>query len=131
MSIETETDYVSWLLHSENCKSGLIAVLNYTGYFDESGTHAQSPVIVVGGYVSPAQDWRRLEIKWRKVLKKAGAPYYHTTDLEQNPPRRIYKGWTRERADKLTDRLIPLLKDHVKWGLAIYVLRDDWLSVLG
>lgn len=103
-------------------------MLNYTGYFDEAGTDANSRVIVVGGYVSPAQDWRRLEIKWRKVLKKAGAAYYHTTDLEANPPRGIYKSWTRERANKLTDCIAPLVKDHIQWGLAVYILREDWFS---
>lgn len=45
-------------------------MLNLNGYFDESGIHAQAPVIVVAGYVAPEQDWRRFEIKWKKILKE-------------------------------------------------------------
>lgn len=133
MPLSTSTDYIAWLVHSTNSKSKLLAVLNYTGYFDESGTDVNSRVIVVGGYVSPAQDWRRLEIKWHKILNRAipkEPRYYHTTDAQANPPRGIYRGWSREKADRMTDRLIPLLKDHVRWGLAICLLREDWLSVL-
>jgi hypothetical protein len=105
-------------------------VLNYTGFFDESGTDENSKVIVVGGYVSPARSWRRLEIKWKKRLTKENVPYYHTTDIEGFPPRGIYKGWSRQRADRLTDGLVPLLKDHIEWGFAVYLLREDWNGVI-
>lgn len=123
------TDYYSWCLHSYNSKLRTIAVLNFTGYFDESGTHAGSRVIVVAGYVSPEREWRRLEIKWKKRLRREGAKYYHTTDIEAATPRGPYKGWSRLKADRLTASLLPLIRDHIKWGFAVYLLREDWEAV--
>jgi hypothetical protein len=117
--------YLAWLLRSK-----VLAVLNLTGYFDEAGIHAQAPVIVVAGYVSPQRDWRRLEVKWKKVLDEEDANFYHTTDIEADPPRGIYKGWTRAKADRLTDRLVPIAARYAGRVYGVHILARVWYAAV-
>jgi hypothetical protein len=101
-------------------------VLRLNGYFDESGTHAGAPVIVVAGYVAPERGWRRLEIKWKKVLTQERADHYHAKDLMADPPRGIYEGWSRKKADKLTGRLVPIVAELAGRAYGVHVLADNW-----
>jgi hypothetical protein len=89
-------------------RSEVLTVLEPAGYFDEAGIHSQSLVIVVAGYVARDRDWRWLEGKWKKALNEEGATCYHTTDIEADPPRGIYKGRSRPKADRLTDRVVAI-----------------------
>lgn len=107
-----------------------LAVLSPSGYFDEAGIHSQAPVIVVAGYVAPDRDWRRLEIKWKKVLRDEGADYYHATDIEANPPRGIYKGWSRAKADRLTDRIVPIAAHFKGRVYGVHILASAWYAAV-
>jgi hypothetical protein len=40
-----------------------------TPYYDESGTHAESPAAVLAGFVGDTNDWVDFEIEWAKVFK--------------------------------------------------------------
>jgi Protein of unknown function (DUF3800) len=107
-----------------------LAVIHLTGYFDEGGTHWDSEVVVVGGYVNPERDWRRLEIKWRRALRKEQIPYFHATDLEANPPRGIYKDWSRLRADRFADRMATIACDHAGRAFAVNMPKNVWLEAV-
>ena len=37
-------------------------------YFDDSGTHKESPVVVLGGLLGLPEDWEKLEDEWREKL---------------------------------------------------------------
>jgi hypothetical protein len=114
------------LLLARMLRSRVLAVARPIGYFDEAGIHSQSLVIAVAGYVAPDRDWRRLEIKWNKVLKAEGAAFYHTTDIEADPPRGIYKGWSRAKADRLTDRIIPLAAEFNGRAYGVHIMASAW-----
>ncbi|MDO8431057.1 MAG: DUF3800 domain-containing protein [Candidatus Binatus sp.] len=111
-------------------RSKRLFVLDVTGYFDEGGTHAQAPVIVVAGYLSPARDWRRFEIKWNKVLRQEGALLYHATDAEAKTPRGVYEGWTREKVDRLTDRLVPIAAQYAGRAYGVHMLASVWYAAV-
>src|SRR5208282_4188487 len=96
------------LLHPVGTRVKLLAAIDPFGYFDEGGTHAQSRIVVIGGYVKPAVDWEPIEVEFKQILLEEGAPFYHTTDIEAYPPRGIYKDWTKEKAERLTDRIVPI-----------------------
>lgn len=105
------------------------AVLDLEGHFDESGTDGNSRVVVVGGYVGTAEDWRTLEKAWRIVLKEEGAEYYHATDAENaRKPRGIYEKWGRKKAHRLTDRVAAIAGDSLIQGVGIYLTTDAWKS---
>ena len=49
-------------------------------YFDESGTHRDSPLMCVTGYIIDADQCRRFQTEWDEVLSKYGVPYFHMSD---------------------------------------------------
>lgn len=49
-------------------------------YFDESGIHSSSKVIMVGGMVGIPEQWAALEIDWNQLLVNVGLPYFHATE---------------------------------------------------
>ncbi|MGO9604795.1 MAG: DUF3800 domain-containing protein [Candidatus Binataceae bacterium] len=108
-----------------------MAALDLAGHFDEAGTHAASSVVVVAGYVAPASDWKELERLWLEALREEGAAFYHTTDIEAQPkPRGIYRDWTREKADRLTDKVVPIAAKYAGPGVGVHVLTKDWYELL-
>jgi hypothetical protein len=56
------------------------------GYFDDSGTHDDSKVAVVGGYVSTEEQWSLFDVEWQKALDEFGIEHFHTTDFANKAP---------------------------------------------
>jgi hypothetical protein len=100
------------------------------GFFDEAGIHSQSSIIVVGGYVARDRDWRWLEDRWKTVLKEEGAAFYHTTDIEAEPPRGIYKDWSRAEADHLTDRIVDIGARFKGRAYGVHILASAWYAAV-
>ena len=40
-------------------------------YLDESGTHDQSPISVMAGYLGTDTQWKQFEADWTALLRKA------------------------------------------------------------
>ncbi len=54
-----------------------------TAYFDESGTHDDSAITAIAGYVAEADVWAQVESDWQKVLGEfadRGLHTFHATD---------------------------------------------------
>jgi len=107
-----------------------MALLDLNGHFDEAGTHAASNIVVVAGYVAPATEWKELERLWTEALREENAALYHTTDIEAHPPRGIYKDWTRAKADRLTDRVVPIAAKYAGPGVGVHIATADWYAVV-
>jgi hypothetical protein len=53
-----------------------------TAYGDESGTHGQSPVMMLAGYVSTLQEWNYFDPQWKRdVLEHFAAKLRQTTEI--------------------------------------------------
>ena len=39
------------------------------GFFDDSGTHAKSPLLVLGGLIATVEQWKDFSIEWDSKLK--------------------------------------------------------------
>jgi hypothetical protein len=109
-----------------------MAILDLKTCFDESGTDAESKVVVLAGYIATAADWTTVETGLQPVLDTDGAAFYHATDAEAEPRRRgIYKGWSRSKAHRsrskahrLTDRVAEIVASSDLIGLGISITRD-------
>ena len=71
-------------------EGGCMNVLH--GYFDESGTHADSDSIVLAGFLSTAHQWERFETDWNKALTEYELPFFHMTDFAVKAG--VYADWT-------------------------------------
>ena len=100
-------------------------------YLDESGTHADSPIMCVAGYLFTKGSRRKIEKVWDDKMKKAGVgdKPFHMKELCSHRllPRR--KGETdqslKDRHDKLIKSLIPSLGRCAKYGVGVYVVEHS------
>ena len=51
-------------------------------YLDESGTHGDASAVIVGGYVSTAEQWEAFRTEWSVFLATESVKILHRADLE-------------------------------------------------
>jgi hypothetical protein len=87
-----------------------------TAYFDESGTHEGSPILVVAGYISTTEKWDRFNGEWDAFLKEdcGGAAYFHSKD---------YIG---KVADSISDRAIEIIGRAIECGGGVTMNPQDF-----
>jgi hypothetical protein len=98
-----------------------------TTYLDESGTHAESPISVMAGYVGTSVQWERFEADWRALVDRAGVKHIHAVDLFKRTKQ--FKGWKAEDVNALATALNAVIDAHLQVGFSIIVRDDDYNSV--
>jgi hypothetical protein len=92
-----------------------------TVYADESGTHGNSPIVAVGGYVSTVELWSNFQIEWVRFVDEDVKAEFHTTDmLALQGDFAEDKGWNRNRIDQVLARADAIIESHVLFGVASY-----------
>jgi hypothetical protein len=69
------------LQHPTNAEEPFVIVIVY---MDESGTHASSEKMTIGGLVGRPDQWNYFDRRWEKMLKKRNIPYFHSKSLMEN-----------------------------------------------
>jgi hypothetical protein len=54
----------------------------FKDFFDESGTHADSAVVVVGSYIASEEQWREFDSEWVLLWRQEAVPAFHRVELE-------------------------------------------------
>ncbi len=67
----------------------------FTAYFDESGTHAGSSNVVMGGYVGKVEQWTEFSRQWSILKSEEKVEVFHRVDMENF--RGEFEHWTRDR----------------------------------
>ncbi len=98
-----------------------------TAYFDESGTHKQSPAIAISGYIASVEEWERFDGAWTAMLRDERLSMMHWTDLENR--KGAFKGWTKERQLALQNRAIAIIRETVRCGFSTAVLVNDYYLI--
>jgi len=85
-----------------------VAVLE--AFFDESGTHAKSTIVVVAGALAKQDDWIVIMQEWLSTLSEFDVPFFHASELAafQGP----FKDWREPRRRQFLSDLIDILNDH-------------------
>jgi hypothetical protein len=71
----------------------------FTGYLDESGTHAGSPLTVMGGVLGRAEQWERFEKQFSQLQSEYGFRVWHTKKFKRKAG--DFQGWTDEKCHEL------------------------------
>lgn len=101
--------------HAAASEGALVGML--WAYLDESGTHQGSPVVVVGCYVSTAEQWTRFDTEWATLLKERNLPFFHMTDFvaRQGP----YTGWSEAERERFIRVAITTIVLRTQYRLAV------------
>lgn len=98
-------------------------------YFDESGTHSESPIICMAGFISTTEQWNHFSRNWQERLDKEGIHCFHMTDFENR--RGPFKEMGKSQGNLLIESLIRIIKIRVKYLFAIAFSKTDFEEVVG
>lgn len=93
---------------------GYVMVL-YHAYIDESGTHAGSPIVAVGGYLIKKSAAKKMDREWKLALTAYDLPYFHMVDCAHGAP--PFDKLSADQRIAISKRLIGLIKEHTSLGL--------------
>jgi len=97
------------------CGWGDLRIAMLTAYFDGSGHEADHPVLVVGGFISSAEDWALFEPQWLQRLAQERLEYLHVSEINgRNRQCRMHDDcsdhWTIRRRSALFQDLIKIIR---------------------
>jgi hypothetical protein len=88
-------------------------------FFDESGSHAGSPVLCVAGYAFQKRSTRLFAKDWSAVLKRYKLPFFHMVDCAHGS--KHFAALSRPQRIKVATALIGIIKRHAAHGFAVSV----------
>lgn len=92
-------------------------MLIYTGYMDESGTHGDSPVTVMGGVMATARQWADFETEFDKVKKRHQFRTFHTKKFKARQG--DFKGWSDDQVFALLQNMAWLTNGAFTEGVSM------------
>jgi hypothetical protein len=99
-------------------------VLGLTSDLDDSGTHDQSPLVVIGGPVFSRIEHKEFSKRWAKMHSdRKIVPPLHMTDFVGMGK---YAGWYPEIKRELFQAASKIINDHRFYSVAVAVSRDDF-----
>lgn len=92
-------------------------------YFDESHTQF---AFGLGGYLAPADEWKRFNAKWVEFLAGYKLQRFHMADCESQQEE--FRGWTVARCHQAVRDAISILNSHsiigINWGCFLDDYKD-------
>ena len=124
----------AWLADVMLRLGGWITVLDFQCAFDESGTHAGSPVLCVAGYIMEKDQARELDREWNEVLNwdqlPHPLPYFHMSECAPDPGNGPFADLTKAQRIQVVSRLIGVIKRRTVMGLAATVSISEFDTLL-
>lgn len=101
----------------------IFVVLNLTTYLDESGTHDNSPVTVMGGVMATAEQWDRFEAAFCDLKARYGFRVFHTRKFKKRAGE--FRNWHPLRRFALMQELAVLTSAPGTFIEAVTVTLDN------
>jgi hypothetical protein len=98
-------------------------------YFDDSGTHDSSRVVVWGGFIATAEKWAAFDVAWRAKLKEPlpGKPNLRKFALSKcQALDGEFKNYTRAESALVQNEFRQIIVDHELLGVAYAIDRLTW-----
>jgi len=104
----------------------LLVMFDFEIYFDDSGTHAESPIAVAACYVSSKTQWDHFNRNWSDVLKDEGFEYFHMADFMLNPKKghKPYCDWDSDKKERVYRKLASIIRLRTRCEFAVSVPKD-------
>jgi len=89
-----------------------------TIYFDDSGTHSQSPVAVAACFVAPTDQWEHFERDWKRIVDEEQIGVLHMADFD------------RHKNPRALERLIGITRIRARTGFAAAIPKDEYDAIV-
>lgn len=107
---------------------GGTAVAMIEAYFDESGSHDDSPLLCVAGYVLTDERARRLSNEWNEVLKDFALPYFRMSQCAHG--KGPFEQLRRGQCIDVSSRMIAAIRRNVTCGFAVTLIPTQFETIL-
>ncbi len=99
-----------------------------TVYFDDSGTHSQSPIAIAAGWIAPFQQWKKFTREWKRVRDEEQVSVFHMADVMFN--KKEFANWDDTRKRAVITKLRRIIYDRVPQGFGIAIHKKDYDDVM-
>jgi hypothetical protein len=98
-----------------------------TAYFDDSGTHKESPVAVAAAWLSRFESWRdKFCPAWDRARTKEKFECFHFSEFAASNPKSEFASWDDTKKQRVLFRLRGAIRKNVECGFAIAVKKSDY-----
>lgn len=97
-------------------------------YCDDSGTHHQSRVAAVCGYISNLGQWEIFVKEWKAVLKEFKVQQMHRADLETFHGE--FLKWSKKRKIAFLNKCHSIIKRRTKVAIGSAVIKQDFEEIV-
>jgi hypothetical protein len=97
-----------------------------TAYLDESGTHTESPLSLMAGFIADARQWRKFEKRTGKLFQRYGINVFHAIDLRRG--HKDFRGWSVDRKIKFMDEFQHIGNETLEVGFCSILRQGDYVD---
>lgn len=106
------------------------AIVVLKAYFDDSGTHAGSKVVVWAGFMASSDEWAQFEVDCAALFKTHHISHFHAVEVEHNMGEfRDRRHWNEARRDLLGGDFRRLIAARNIIGIGAAVRVDAWEKI--
>jgi Protein of unknown function (DUF3800) len=99
----------------------------WTAYLDESGTHDDSPIMLMGGFLANEDQWKSFDKEWQSLLNSFGIPFSHAVDLKHR--KKQFKGWPVKKSDEFVLAVNRIREEQLELAVTAIIRKDDYNSI--
>lgn len=101
--------------------------MGLTAYLDESGTHGESPTLILGGAIAKKGAWSRCERELRSLFKRYDVEAFHAIDIR--PKRGSFKGWSQSKLQAFVLEFVALIFKRCAYCVTVACKPSDYAEV--
>lgn len=98
-----------------------------TAYFDESGTHGHSPIVIVAGFIASIEGWAGYERDFAALTAEFGVNKFHAKEFRGR--KGDFKDWPTRKRALFNSRFLRLADDHLSCGVAAVLPVADYQRI--
>ena len=108
----------------------------YVAYGDDSGSHEQSPIMILAVVVATYEAWKAFSNEWWNVLMNVGRPLRRTnrdtyfSSSQAEVLKGCFEGFTREEADAKVGALTDLVVQHIEYAFVSGINWEHFTRIL-
>jgi hypothetical protein len=101
---------------------------DYEIYFDDSGTHAESNIVVAVCYIASNYQWTHFVRNWNEAREEEGFDVFHMADFMQPSHKKIepYCHWDDQKRTRVYKRLATIIRVRARHGFGIAFNKKDY-----
>jgi hypothetical protein len=99
----------------------------YFAYFDESGTHDDAPVLIMGGLLGTEAEFAELRIRLDEISQSYGFDVFHGVDVKHG--KGVFRGWSPQKKLQLAVEYSNLIEESLTAAATASLVKEDYRAI--